>query len=227
MKKAIAILCTLALTAAVLAVPASGLPRAAVTEPVVLVIQGGPESDVFSISLDADGRHYTIESNVALKVAETICWSTEENGAFQLRCNAKAISGMRINGGEGDDTIRFSPRVPIPVTLSGEGGNDTLEGGAGADVLRGGPGSDTLFGNGGWDQLEGSEGDDVILGGPGSDNLLGNRGNDRLVGEGGDDHLFGGSGEDTLIGGPGGDLLVGGPGTDSLFGGSGHNVLRP
>ncbi len=60
--------------------------------------------------------------------------------------------------------------------------------------VEGGAGPDTLFGTGGMDVLNGNGGDDVLIGGAGADVLNGGSGNDLLDGGDGDDVLNGGSG---------------------------------
>lgn len=47
---------------------------------------------------------------------------------------------LAVNGGAGNDKLNASGSVERPVSLRGEGGNDTLTGGAGDDILDTGPG---------------------------------------------------------------------------------------
>lgn len=216
MKTAIAIL-TLALAAFV--APAQG----ATSPGVNLKISGGPEDDVFRVTVSSDGRTYEIESNVPLAADSTICWSAEATGKYVLRCRANAIAGFEISGGAGDDKIVLY-RIPVPATLVGGSGADYLEGGKSPDWLQGGPGNDRLVGDGGGDVLSGEGGSDRVIGGMGKDRIDGGGGNDFLLGGAGADELQGGAGNDMLNGGPGDDTLVGGPGRDLLFGGPGRDV---
>ncbi len=70
--------------------------------------------------------------------------------------HSRALSGVVIEGGPGNDT------------LIGGAGNDTLYGGPGNDVLIGGPGNDVLYGGEGNDILNGGAGNNQLWGGPGA-----------------------------------------------------------
>lgn len=94
---------------------------------------------------------------------------------------------------------RFS--LPIPLTLNGGNGKDTLIGNDGDDNLNGGNGQDVLVGNGG---------NDTLLGGNGVDLLSGGAGNDLLNGGAGNDLLNGGAGKDIFV------LVRNGNGTDTI-----------
>lgn len=219
MKKTIAIL---AVMFAVTSASAYGAP----TPGVNLKIAGGGEDDVFRVTVSGDGRTYDIESNVALEADSSICWTAEAPaGRFVLQCRAPAIAGFEISGGGGDDAIELA-RVPVPATLSGEAGADTLVGGSAADRILGGTDRDLIKGNGGADELVGDQGADRIFGAAGDDHLRGGRGEDVLFGGTGGDGLFGGASPDRLGGGPGNDLLVGGPGFDLLMPSSGRDTFR-
>ena len=153
-----------------------------------VVLAGDALGNSISIGVSADGRTYAIESASPLEVGGEICWHPE-GSEVKLLCEAAPIVGFEINGNGGDDTIVFSPTVPVPATLKGGPGNDKLIGGAGDDKLNGGPGDDVLGGRGG---------------------------NDSLYGGPGDDHLYGGAGDDKLFGGPDDDLLLGGSGVNEV-----------
>lgn len=73
---------------------------------------------------------------------------------------------------------------PIPATILGTMGNDTLAGTPGRDVIAGLSGDDVIDGGGG---------NDLICGGDGNDRLAGGAGEDVLSGDAGDDVLEGGS----------------------------------
>jgi Ca2+-binding RTX toxin-like protein len=177
MKKAILIL--LAMLAALPAGFADAEPG-----PVNLLISGGKENNAFHIALSADGRSYVILSTIPLEVGGDICTHPEEIPT-ELSCTATAIAGFEVNAGAGADIVFFTSDIPVPVTIRGGAGRDSLLGGGVADKILGGPDNDTLIGR---------RGDDWILGGPGKDHLIGGPGNDQLIG---------GSGKDTLVGGPG------------------------
>jgi Ca2+-binding RTX toxin-like protein len=203
------------------AVPAYGAPATGV----VLKINGGSEDDVFHVALSPDGRTYEIESNVKLEADGSVCWASEEEGAFELHCRASAVSGFEVIAGAGADRVEF-PHVPVSVTIEGGAGADVLEGGSAPDRINGGPGDDLIRGGAGSDELMGEAGNDRVLGGAGPDHIMGGAGNDSLFGGRGPDFLAGGVGSDRLFGGPGLDTLLGGPGTDLLVGGPGADVVR-
>lgn len=142
-----------------------------------LVLAGSAGPNEIHISLSADGRTYVIVSATALEAGGDVCANPPEN-PDELDCEAAAISGFWFNGVGGDDTVVVGRTVPVPATLRGGPGNDTLVGGVGNDRLSGGPGDDTLVGRGG---------DDALYGGPGNDTLVGARGEDTCVGGPGDD----------------------------------------
>ena len=64
-----------------------GAPASHAEGGVTLLLQGGPEPDLFSVELSADGRTYEIESNAALEVGAGICWHPEGT-ASRLTCEA-------------------------------------------------------------------------------------------------------------------------------------------
>ncbi len=153
------------------------------------------------------------------------------------------LKGKKIigDGGAGNDVLRASDDVRIPINYEGGAGNDFVHGGFGSDTLGGGLGDDQVFGGKGNDviggddsndQLYGGEQNDTLSGGPGNDLLMGDEGNDTLYGffkgftqNTGNDSLFGGAGNDSLVGSAGNDTLDGGPGIDTLVGGGGLDVF--
>ncbi len=142
---------------------------------------------------------------------------------------------------DGGRTYRLIYNADAQVTVSANGGADTLYGGGGADWIfggagddfaHGGSGNDVVFGEAGADILIGAAGDDLLVGddgaGPepdGADYLDGGAGNDTLEGDGGDDFLYGGEGDDVLYGLAGADALFGAEGNDTLLGGDGEDLL--
>jgi Ca2+-binding RTX toxin-like protein len=119
-----------------------------------------------------------------------------------------AFSRIEIAGLAGDDTLDASAS-PVPVTLDGGDGRDSLLGGAAVDLLLGGGGDDTLFGGRGADTLRGGDGNDYLNGGPGGDQLFGEAGNDQVFAvDAARDTIDGGGGFDRVKG-DGDDLLTG------------------
>lgn len=160
------------------------------------------------------------------------------------------LMSVRIDGGDGDDTITGS--ADVGDTIIGGDGNDSITAGAGADSISAGDGHDTvtggfgentlLAGDGddlivggdsadeidggdGNDTLSGNDGDDTILAGNGEDVINGNGGNDSVQGDFGDDLVQGDAGDDTVIGGSGNDSVGGGDGNDFLIGNGGNDTL--
>jgi len=118
MKKAILILLTM-----LAAVPA-GLADAE-SGPVNLLISGGKDNNAFHISLSPDGRSYVILSTIALEVGGDLCSHPEEIPT-ELSCKATAIAGFEVNAGGGSDFVTFASDIPVPVTIRGGPGGDTL-----------------------------------------------------------------------------------------------------
>lgn len=161
-----------------------------------------------------------------------------------------AVTGLVIDGGDGDDSIVGSA---FNDTLTGGAGADTLSGGDGDDVfyidaadrVEGGKGFDTVyvqgdgdthldlgypgiervFSGGGNDNFSAGAAAVEVDAGAGDDILSGGDGNDTFYGGDGNDNMFGGGGSDILVGGAGNDTLFGGDGDDVLIGGAGENVL--
>jgi Ca2+-binding RTX toxin-like protein len=181
---AIAAAVCLAAVSAAVASPTHRLAYAVAEHSVNLVLAGSPGDDRITIELSADGRSYEIESATPLEAGSSVC-SHPDKRPEALLCEATPIAGFEINPGAGDDTVTLGHTVPVPATIRGGEGNDTLTGGAANDKL---------------------------IGGPGNDELNGRAGNDLLIGGAGNDTLIGGPGDDILRGGPGANIDVGGPG---------------
>jgi PKD repeat protein len=101
------------------------------------------------------------------------------NGTSQGEFNLTGLSGVSVEGLDGNDHLSVDPNGPTgwqttPVYLLGGNGNDTLTAsGTAATVLVGGAGNDTLTGGAGRDVLIGGAGTDVVSGAAGSDLVLG------------------------------------------------------
>lgn len=176
---------------------------------------------------------------------------TGSNQNDLINATSGATTGLRLDGGGGDDTITGGTGAD---TIIGGTGNDSLTGNGGSDtfVITAGDGSDSIFGGSGTDSIDasgvtdglllstGTTGNGTLTGpglsvtytsvgvvglGAGNDTLLGGSGSDSVSGGAGDDELFGGAGTDTLDGGAGNDTLRGGSGSDTLFGGDGDDTF--
>jgi Ca2+-binding RTX toxin-like protein len=158
--------------------------------PITLLISGDSGNSGLNISLTPDGREYQILSTEPLEVGGSLCSHPREEVPTELLCDAPAIAGFEVNGAGGSDSVYFTSDIPVPVTVRGGPGNDSITGGGASDKILGGPETDSLSGR---------RGDDLILGGPGSDRLLGGPGNDQLRGGPDKDKLVGGSGQNELL----------------------------
>jgi hypothetical protein len=154
-----------------------------------------------------------------------------------VRLTAPALTGFRVIGGNGNDTIIIVNQPGDPLLSNtiygGNGGdaiftgpgNDRIFAGAGKDVVNSGDGKDTVYGEAGDDSLRGAGSSDLLDGGDGYDTVRGDAGNDNLSGGANPDRLRGSAGNDTLDGGGGRDLLAGEAGDDSLYGGTADDVV--
>jgi Ca2+-binding RTX toxin-like protein len=190
MKQGIAFIAT-ALVAGILAAAAAasssarvGLGESAQASALDLGIQGGPDNDTITITLDGTQTHFVMTSSRPIKPPSAPC---TQISTFQISCPIAGFVSFSASLGKGNDRFTVGPSIDVDVTVAGSSGRDTLRGASGSDTLLGGPGKDRLFGNNDGDTLRGGKGGDV---------------------------LKGGVGRDELIGGPGGDALRGGPGRD-------------
>ena len=153
-----------------------------------VLLAGGGEPNTIQIWLTPDGRSYVIDSVSQLEVGGSVCENPPGN-PNELVCQAAMVGSFEINAGSGDDTVTLAKGVPIPVTMRGGSGQDTLVGGDGPDKLIGGDGNDRLAGRAGDDLIYGGGGSDSIFGGLGKDVLRGGLGEDRFGGSGGSDNI--------------------------------------
>jgi Ca2+-binding RTX toxin-like protein len=143
-----------------------------------------------------------------------------------------------VDGGEGNDTLRFVSTTGMLLGDADFGGFSNIESydfsGVTGDVeitigsnaqalgiatLSGGTANSTLSANASY------AGNVHFTGGAGADSLSGNSGNDTLLGLGGNDTLLGGDGDDLLDGGTGIDSMVGGAGNDTYVVDSADDVV--
>jgi Ca2+-binding RTX toxin-like protein len=143
-----------------------------------------------------------------------------------------ALTSIRVDGGNGDDSILGSPSYPDSLfggdgidLINGQGGNDTLNGGDGRDSITGGDGNDSLIGGDGADTITGDLGNDTISGGNHGDSIFGGDGADSIDAGQNNDTVFGGDGNDTINGSDGQDSLSGDAGDDSIVGGGDADVI--
>jgi Ca2+-binding RTX toxin-like protein len=158
---------------------------------------------------------------------------------IRLQQNGAAQSAMSLNGGGGEDRLRwfasFYSSAAYNLDFQDDvfelGGNSlgtitgfealSFEGGAGGDTVDATAGNDVLIGGDGNDSLTGYDGHDAIYGDTGANTMSGGDGNDIISLDPGADHniLDGGDGDDDLGAYYGGThSLNGGAGNDNLSG---------
>ena len=120
------------------------------------------------------------------------------NGALLGSFDLSATDSIRVDAGNGRDTVVIDAAISLNAVLLGGNGKDSLTGGSGDDTLDGGKGKDVLLG---------MAGDDVLTGGNARDTLDGGAGNDTLDGQNGRDAVTGGSGDDVFTADRDGEVL--------------------
>jgi len=136
------------------------------------------------------------------------------------------ISRVIAHMKEGNDYFEMTSTLPIPATVNGNSGNDTLLTGSGNDEVNGGDGDDRMVSGAGNDIIDGGTGNDTVLAGDGDDNVIGQEGDDQLFGEEGHDIILGGAGNDNMTGGSGNDNQFGNSGNDTIEGGQGIDHIE-
>jgi Ca2+-binding RTX toxin-like protein len=156
---------------------ATGLVAAPANAAPTITFTGG----VLTINGDAGNNGLVVGSTPARVV--TLNGSQVLDGTVRRA----AVQVVRINGGAGDDQLRFDESngtMPRGEFLGGEG-RDVLVGGSEADNLLGGEGT-------GIDRAVGGPGDDTVTLGDGADQFTWKPGD-------GNDHVDADAGKDTLI----------------------------
>jgi Ca2+-binding RTX toxin-like protein len=170
------------------------------------------------------------------------------NDKLTVEGSLEAVDFVRVNGGDGNDTIRGGPEEDL---LQSGPGSDHIYGGEGSDGLIGGlPGPTYLYGEGGGDLLAAGGGcaGGILDGGPGEDdasfaetqahpgtlyisleagwawiNAIKHCDKVRLPRS--DEDIEGSFDNDVLIGDSEANVMLGQPGVDSFFGRGGKDVI--
>lgn len=208
-------LATLLATACAAAALAPAASAGVVTqEGDVLVLRASPgQSNLIAVNPEEE-LNGTLTGRISLRDPDGVTeWPAAcERGEFgdgrDVSCTPQA-GGVRLEGGDGMDTLSIDDDLPAgqQVVLQGGDGDDTLNG-----RMRGGAGRDTLDGGAGNDKLNGGKGSELLLGGAGNDELHGGAGTDELRAGDGDDLLAGDDNRDAMS--P--DVIDGGAGTDRV-----------
>jgi Ca2+-binding RTX toxin-like protein len=161
-----------------------------------------------------------------------------------VTCDPAGVKTIRINLGNGNDSVRFGNLDGNVITdlTDGGAGNDRISASNGPSVATAGGGNDDVDLRAGADRALGGDGKDELVGGPGPDTIAGDDGADVIRGyaepgtldigtvtkyRGGEVNvLSGGAGNDTVEGDNGPDKLSGGADNDKLHGGGGGDVLK-
>jgi Ca2+-binding RTX toxin-like protein len=170
------------------------------------------------------------------------------NDGLTVEGSLEAVDFVRVNGGDGNDTIHGGPEDDL---LQSGPGADHVYGGDGSDGLIGGlPGPTYLYGEGGGDLLAAGGGcaGGTLDGGPGDDDasfaetqahpgtlyisleagwawINAIKGCDRVRLPRSDEDIEGSFDNDVLIGDGEDNVMLGQPGVDSFFGRGGNDVI--
>jgi hypothetical protein len=146
---------------------------------------------------------HTVDCSVA---QGNVLYARVSAGDGSDRVRASATTGIRADGGLGDDTLIGDD---APDFLNGGGGDDRIVGRGGNDYIYGGSHDDRLYGQGGEDSIyaDSDDFDQPNSAEPGSDVLSGGADSDSLDGGAGPDVLSGAGGSDILVPGPGADAV--------------------
>jgi len=121
----------------------------------VLAVTGTANNDVIVITADP-------ANPARLKVSDR---------GVVTRFTLAAVRLITVEAFRGNDRIQIGETLPIPTSINGAGGVDSLTGGAGKDTLNGGEADDLIDGRANNDLLIGGIGSDEIIGGPGKDTV--------------------------------------------------------
>lgn len=170
------------------------------------------------------------------------------NDSLTVEGTLEKVDFVRVNGGDGNDTIKGGPEEDL---LQSGPGSDHIYGGDGSDGLIGGlPGPTYLYGEGGGDLLAAGGGcaGGTLDGGPGEDDasfaetqahpgtlyislaqgwawIDAIKGCDKVRLPRSDEDIEGSFDNDVLIGDSRDNVLIGQPGVDSYFGRGGNDVI--
>ena len=168
-------------------------------------VEGGEGDDTITVGGTDAGA---VSFNVTVTATDLEGATATDTFAIDVAESGVSVSTfgdeVKVEGGEGDDTITVDGTFSDDVMVKGGEGDDTitLDGTYSGEVkVEGGGGADTITVSGTYDEA-------IVKGGGGADKLYGGGGDDTLKGEGGDDLLSGGAGDDILDGGGGEDTAL-------------------
>lgn len=167
----------LGLVAGLTAASFAATAQAHAAQPVDVAVDNG------TLNIDGHNGPNTITLRLAPGAPQTL---QVDEGSAVVSVARDSFTQIAINGGNGDDLVRFDAingAINTPATINGGRGNDTLLGGGGTDTLNGGPGDDVVDGNGGVDTGNLGSGNDEFIWDPGDANdvVEGGSGHDKLT----------------------------------------------
>ena len=101
-----------------------------------------------------EGTTVLYESTAPITSISEACSADDSFGAAVVTCPDPPA--VRVDLGDGDDSLVETSSLTVPVTASGGTGNDTMKGSDHTDTFDGGPGDDLVVGY---------DGNDTLLGG--------------------------------------------------------------
>jgi Ca2+-binding RTX toxin-like protein len=173
-----------------------------------ITLDAGDLDSAITIASDDVRKQFVITDEAGIKVDgrfpqwESLC---QQISQMKVRCALHEPGGIRVDLGDGDDSLRVDSTHNAPVVVGGDFS------GPGDDVIRISNPPDAAA-----SRIQGYGGDDVIVAGPSSDFLKGGPGDDLLRGEAGNDYLAGKRGADAHIAGPGDDRIEADRGDEDL-----------
>jgi Ca2+-binding RTX toxin-like protein len=140
--------------------------------------------------------------NIALRVSPLdrtrLQIDVDDDGSAEFTFDLGTFEAIDLDAGRGDDTVLIDDingafTTTIATRIDGGDGDDTLRGGSGNELFIGGRGNDLVDGNGGADTAFLGKGDDTFVWDPGD-------GSDIVEGQSGSDTVtFNGSGGNEIM----------------------------
>jgi len=116
------------------------------------------------VDTDGDANGIRLVSSVPTDATrDRFIITTGKNSYF---ADVFGLTQIRLNGGDGNDTLQIGKNLLVPADVRGRAGNDTLEAGSRKDILRGGAGDDTMINVVGISAIghyQGGDGNDTLL----------------------------------------------------------------
>jgi Ca2+-binding RTX toxin-like protein len=136
-----------------------------------LTVQEGAGTEINQVTVARTAGAYVITDSAGVTPG---AGCTGQNATTVSCVPGSGVSEVRnliIGTFEGDDTMQIASTVTnlSGVWLDGGDGNDTITGGPTDDLITGGAGNDVLYGGDGDDELDGEEGWDTFVAGAGDD----------------------------------------------------------